>query len=153
MHYAVTRLTVMCGPMSDLVFASLEKAWSYMTPNVLTETGCHETTQIKPNQTFTQRFVFVFHTTSHPTLWGLLARDLHFRHNPIWMCMCDLNGIAVCHYSLCVLFQLCGVAGSQQHFASPQHCEVSISAQEFCAIICDKICENIYDNFAPDRPL
>ena len=29
-------------------FASLEKEWSYMTPNVLTETRCHLTTQTQP---------------------------------------------------------------------------------------------------------
>ena len=30
-------------------FASLEKVWSYITLNVLTETRCHYTTQTKPN--------------------------------------------------------------------------------------------------------
>ena len=46
--YAITRLTVICGPMPDLVFASLEKVWSYMTPNVLIEPDVIK--QHKPNQ-------------------------------------------------------------------------------------------------------
>ena len=41
--YAITRLTAhfMCGLMSDLVICKFRKVWSYMTPNVLTETRCH----------------------------------------------------------------------------------------------------------------
>ena len=39
----------MCGLMSDLVICKFEKAWSYMTPNVLTETWClNNTNQTQP---------------------------------------------------------------------------------------------------------
>ena len=40
-------------------FVSLEKVWSYMAPNVLTETRCHETTQAGPNSTTWQEIYIV----------------------------------------------------------------------------------------------
>ena len=49
--YAISRLTAnfVGGLMSYLVNCKFRKVWSYMTPNVLTETRCHYTTQIKPD--------------------------------------------------------------------------------------------------------
>ena len=35
----------LCDLMSDLVICKFRNAWSYMTPNVLTENRCHKTTQ------------------------------------------------------------------------------------------------------------
>ena len=38
-HQADSLAHCMCGLMSDLVICKFRKVWSYMTPNVLTETG------------------------------------------------------------------------------------------------------------------
>ena len=60
--YAITRLTAhfMCGLMSDIWwFASLEKVWSYLALNTLSETRCQNNT----NQTHTHSnncFVYIF---------------------------------------------------------------------------------------------
>ena len=81
----------MCGPMSDLVFASLEKVWSYMTPNVLTETGCHETTQINQTNLYSKIRLCLPYYKPSLSLRFIGLVDLRFRHNPIWMCMCKWN--------------------------------------------------------------